>query len=179
MRPFFKSLTKKTYLLAVLVITLIFTLTILQMPGNTMVEAHADNPGYVAVNVLNTCEGKFSEFSDIGCENEIIESRAATTGPGSYTILLVPGRLKIHKLELTRVLEQKDLSFYNWRKLVETGKVTTARKEATVTLFNSEGEVLAQWKLTNTWPCEITYEMINGAYTEKVTIAYENYQRLK
>ena len=44
------------------------------------------------------------------------------------------------------------MDLYNWRKMVEQGKIASARKNIAVTLVDEEGNDAARWEFGNAWP---------------------------
>lgn len=131
----------------------------------------------VSVEVGTLASGYFNGFSGLGTESETIMHKIATKG--KEIISYLPGRLTTNQVELTRN-GTEDMDFYNWRKLVEDGNMTAARKEVTVVLYDQSMQPVAKWVLTNAWPCKIRYDMEDGGlFTEKVTLVYEKIQRVQ
>lgn len=44
------------------------------------------------------------------------------------------------------------MELYNWRKMIEQGKVSSVRKNIAVILIDEEGNDAAKWEFTNAWP---------------------------
>ena len=72
---------------------------------------------------------------------------------------------------------------WEWRKLVEQGKVKKARKSGSVVLFNQANQEVARWNFTDGWPSKITGPQAkadgNEVAIEELTIAHEGLQRVK
>jgi phage tail-like protein len=125
--------------------------------------------------------GAFQECTGLGSENEVVEYKAS--GPkGEYVIHKVPGRLKWNNITLKRgITDAMDL--WEWRKLVEEGKVEEARKNGSIIMFDQTGKEVARWNLTNAWPCKLTGPSPNAGENtpaiEELEITVEGYERVK
>ena len=79
------------------------------------------------------------------------------------------------------ITESMDL--YNWRKMVEQGKTTTARKNIAVILVDAEGNDAARWEFVNAWPCKYKGPDMNAegndVAIETLEITFESMQRVK
>src|SRR6476659_9413805 len=108
--------------------------------------------------------GAFRECTGLGSENEVVEYKAS--GPkGEQVIKKVPGRLKWNNITLKRGITDS-MDMWTWRKLVEEGKMTDARKNGTVTMFNQKGEAVAKWDFFNAWPSKLSGPSANAANNE-------------
>lgn len=162
----------------------LFTVVMLAMAAVFMVVAAPSSvsdrlsASYVSIDAgSGYCTGMFSEFSGIGSENEIVQ-RNITSNKGAYAVQNIPGKFATEKMVIKRNATN-DMGFYNWRKLVEDGNITAARKNVTVTLYDSSGIQKAVWNLTNAWPCSISYEFADMAVIETIAITYEKMQRVQ
>ena len=94
--------------------------------------------------------GAFRECTGLGSENEVVESKAS--GPdGKYIIKKIPGRMKWNNITLKRGITDA-MDMWKWRKMVEEGDIQGARRNGTITMFNTRGEPVARWKFVNAWP---------------------------
>jgi phage tail-like protein len=123
--------------------------------------------------------GAFRECTGLGSENEVVEYKAS--GPkGEQVIKKVPGRLKWNNITLKRGITDS-MDMWKWRKLVEEGKITEARKNGTVTMFNQKGEPIAKWDFVNAWPSKLSGPGANAANNEvaveELEITHEGYER--
>jgi len=134
-----------------------------------------------AVEFQGVIVGAFQECTGMGSENEVVEYKAS--GPkGEYVICKVPGRLKWNNITLKRgITDAMDL--WEWRKLVEEGKIDQARKNGSIVMFDQSGKELARWNFTNAWPCKLTGPSPNAgqntAAIEELEITHEGYVRVK
>lgn len=120
----------------------------------------------------------FREVSGIQAEIEVLPMKASSQGK-SFTAY-VPGRQTIGDITMRRYMT-KDMALWKWRKLVEDGKLTDARKNGTITACDQEGKALAKWDVTNAWPSKVSgpnpNATANEPATEEVTIVCESLKR--
>lgn len=124
--------------------------------------------------------GAFRECTGLGSENEIVEYKAS--GPkGEYVVKKVPGRLKWNNITLKRGITDA-MDMWKWRKLVEKGKIGEARKNGTITMYNQQGNPVAQWTFINAWPSKLTGPGANAANNEvaieEMELTHEGYERV-
>jgi phage tail-like protein len=124
--------------------------------------------------------GAFRECTGLGSENEVVEYKAS--GPrGEFVIKKVPGRLKWNNITLKRGITDS-MDMWQWRKLVEQGKVDEARKNGTITMYNQQGEPVARWNFVNAWPSKLTGPSANASNNEvaieELEITHEGYERV-
>ncbi len=124
--------------------------------------------------------GAFRECTGLGSENEVVEYKAS--GPkGEYVIKKVPGRLKWNNVTLKRGITDS-MDMWQWRKLVEQGKIADARKNGTITMYNQQGDAVAKWNFTNAWPSKLSGPSANASNNEvaieELEITHEGYERV-
>ena len=124
--------------------------------------------------------GAFRECTGLGSENEVVEYKAS--GPkGEYVIKKVPGRLKWNNVTLKRGITDS-MDMWQWRKLVEQGKIDDARKNGTITMYNQQGSAVARWNFTNAWPSKLSGPSANAGNNEvaieELEITHEGYERV-
>ncbi len=75
------------------------------------------------------------------------------------------------------------MELYNWRKMVEQGKVNQMRKNISVVLLDEEGNDAARWNFTNAWPSKYKAPDLNAKGNdiaiETLEIVFESMQRVK
>jgi len=125
--------------------------------------------------------GAFRECTGLGSENEIVEYKAS--GPkGEFVIKKVPGRMKWNNITLKRGITDT-MDMWQWRKLVEQGKIEEAYKNGSIVMFNQKGEEMARWDFVNAWPSKITGPTANANTNEigieELEITHEGYERVK
>jgi len=124
--------------------------------------------------------GAFRECTGMGSENEVVEYKAS--GPkGEYIMKKVPGRLKWNNITLKRGITDA-MDMWKWRKLVEQGKVTEARKNGSIVMFNQEGVEVSRWEFINAWPSKLTGPSANATNNEvgieELELTVEGYARV-
>ncbi len=125
--------------------------------------------------------GAFRECTGLGSENEVVEYKAS--GPkGEFVIKKVPGRMKWNNITLKRGITDA-MDMWQWRKLVEDGKIDDARKNGSIVMFNQEASEIARWNFVNAWPSKITGPAANATNNEvgieELEITHEGYERVK
>ncbi|MBW4436953.1 MAG: phage tail protein [Pleurocapsa minor GSE-CHR-MK-17-07R] len=130
------------------------------------------------LEVQGQLTGVFQEISGLGSENEVVEQKIMQNG--KEVIQKVPGRLKFTDVTLKAGIT-KNLEIWNWRKMVEEGKIMSARKNAMITALDRAGQPSAQWTFVNMWPSKVSGPQFqadsNSFVMEEVTLTFENYKR--
>jgi phage tail-like protein len=119
--------------------------------------------------------GYFSECTGMGSESEIIEHKIVDEG-GNEIIRKIPGRIRFYNVECYRGVTSS-LDLWQWRKLVEDGDMTQARKNAEIVMYNKSYNPLARWTLSNTWPSALVFGVDAGSAVEYVVLVSENTTR--
>jgi phage tail-like protein len=123
--------------------------------------------------------GVFSELQTItsAIEVELVEQTSATE-----TILKkLPGKRIPPTVTLKRGMT-RNIEMAAWHELVILGDIAAARKSCSLTMFNTQGDPVARYHLTDAWPqkVEIT-ELKAGAsevLMETVTLTCDFLQRV-
>lgn len=136
---------------------------------------------WFGVEFQGSVSGAFRECSGLGSENEVVEYKASGE-KGDFVVKKVPGRLKWNNITLKRgITDSMDL--WKWRKLVEQGNVTEARKNGSITMYDTKGTEIARWNFTNAWPSKLTGPSANAGNNEvaieELEIAHEGYERVQ
>lgn len=135
---------------------------------------------WFSIEFQGQVSGAFRECEGLGSSNEVVEYKASGE-KGEYVVKKVPGRLIWSSIVLRRgITDSMDL--WKWRKLVEQGNVTSARKNGTITMYNTQGTAVAKWNFINAWPSRITGPNVNaaenGVAIEELEITHEGYERV-
>lgn len=125
--------------------------------------------------------GAFQECTGLGSQNEVVEYKAS--GPrGEYIIKKVPGRMTWNNITLKRGITDA-MDMWQWRSIIEEGRVEEARKNGSIVMFNTSGEEIARWDFVSAWPNKLTGPTANGAANqvaiEEMEITHEGYKRVK
>ena len=131
------------------------------------------------IEVEGIISGFFTECSGLGSENEVVEHKVVGKG-GKEIIRKIPGRLKWGDVTLKRGITGS-MDFWEWRKMVEDGKVTNARKNGSIIMYDQEGEEVARWNFERGWPSKISGPSVktdsNEIVVEEMTIVHEYIKR--
>ncbi len=106
----------------------------------------------------------FKEVTGLDSESQVVEVTHA--GPkGTTTIFKIPGNIKYSNVTFRRGLTD-DKKLYEWRKLVEDGKIQEARKNGTITLYSPDMQVVRRYHFTGGWPCKLKGVMLDATKNE-------------
>ena len=132
------------------------------------------------VEIDGVVQASFCEVTMPDSSSEVIEYREGTeavsntrkqAGSITYSNLVL-------KWGLTASME-----LYNWRKMIEQGKISSSRRNMSVILMDEEGIDSARWDFTNAWPCKYKAPDLNAKGNdiaiETLEIAFESMQRVK
>ncbi len=126
-------------------------------------------------------EGFFTECSGLASENDVVEHKVVTKD-GHEIVQMIPGRLKWGPVTLKRGVTT-DVSFWDWRTLVEEGKMSDARAAVSLIMLDRDYKDIARWELANAWPSKISGPTFkadgNELGIEEVTIVHEGMKRTK
>ena len=136
---------------------------------------------HFALEVQDQIKGYFTECAGIGSENEIV-THSVVTEKGVEVVLKIPGRLKWGDITLKRgITDSMDL--WEWRKMIEDGKVKDARRNGSITMFDQELEARARWEFKNAWPSKVSGPSPkaegNEIVVEEITLVHEYIERVK
>jgi phage tail-like protein len=132
------------------------------------------------VEIDGIAQASFSEVILPESASEVIEHREGNSP--TNTILKQAGLVAFTNLILKWGLTAS-MDLYNWRKLVEQGKVTSARRNMSVALLDEEANEVARWNFSNAWPSKYKAPDLNGMGSsiaiEMLEIVFESMQRVK
>src|SRR4051812_46499902 len=86
------------------------------------------------IEVSGIIQGYFTEAAGLGSETEVIDHKIIGKD-GKEIIRKIPGRLKWGDVTLKRGITT-NLDFWDWRKMVEDGKVSNARKNGSIMMYD-------------------------------------------
>lgn len=133
-----------------------------------------------AIDVGGQVKGYFTEVSGIGSENEIVEQKVVNE-KGVEVVLKIPGRLKWGDVTLKRGITS-NLDLWDWRKMVEDGKVKDARRNGSIVMLDRELKEAARWNFVNAWPSKISGPAPkadgNEIGVEEMTLVHEFIERV-
>jgi phage tail-like protein len=119
---------------------------------------------------------QITEVSGLKMEQDVIELKQNTTD-GKYAVKKLPGRPKAGEVTVTRGLTE-DNSFEAWIKSSRFGKMSDARKNGAIIVYDYEGMAIKRYQLVNAWPKSLEIGTLKAGdtsvLTEKLSITYES-----
>jgi len=130
---------------------------------------------HFSLEVQGAVTGFFTEIGGLGSETEVVDHKIVTP-EGHEVIQKIPGRLKWGEITLKRGVTA-EMDMWKWRKLVEDGKISNARKNGSIVMYDEALKEIARWNFTNGWPSKINGPQLqadSNAYgVEELTIVHE------
>jgi phage tail-like protein len=127
-----------------------------------------------------TLTGFFAEVSGVGSESEVVE-RKMTDENGNDFVRKIPGRLTYTDVTLRRGVTAT-LDIWEWRQTVEEGKITDARKNCSLIMFDASGAPAARWDFLNAWPSKVSGPEMktdsNDFAVEELVLVHEGLKRV-
>jgi phage tail-like protein len=134
---------------------------------------------HFGLEVAGTLSGYFTHVGGLGSETEVIEHKVVSDG-NKEVVQMLPGRLKWTPITLKRGITS-NLDIWDWRQSVVEGKISDARKAASIIAYDDAATPIARWDLTNAWPSKVTgpeFDSTSGNIMfEEVTIVFEGVVR--
>ena len=135
-----------------------------------------------ALKLEGDLAGFFTEASGVGSEHEVVDHKVVNA-KGQEIIRKIPGRMKWSDVTLKRGITQ-DLEIWRWRQTVVEGKMSQARKNCTIEMFDrTYGEPVAIWHFYNAWPSKVSGPSLksdsNEYGIEEITFVHEGMYREK
>lgn len=132
------------------------------------------------VEIDGISQAQFKECSGLDSKSEIIEYKEANK-KGVTIVRKQPGTLSWSEIVLKRgITDVKEL--WDWRKLVEQGKIDDARKNGSIVLYNQADDEVARWDFVDGWPSQVSGPTAdaesNEIALEELTIAHEGLERV-
>ena len=142
-----------------------------------------DSDPLIGFNYRLEIEGKlagyFTEVSGIGSEHEIVEHKVVDDN-GREIVQKIPGRLKWENVTLKRGITDA-MDIWDWRKLVEDGKMGDARTNCSIIMMDRNYEDVARWDFVEAWPSKVSGPSVksdsNEFGVEEVTLVHEGMVR--
>ena len=132
------------------------------------------------VEIDGISQASFSEVILPESASEVIEHREGSSP--TNTILKQAGLVAFTNLILKWGMTSS-MDLYNWRKLVEQGKVSSARRNMSVVLLDEDAMEAARWNFSNAWPSKYKGPELNAMGSsmaiEMLEIVFETMQRVK
>jgi phage tail-like protein len=133
------------------------------------------------VKIEGGVSGFFTSCEGLGSESEVVEHKIMSEGVKDSIIRKIPGRLKWGDVTLKRGITT-NLDMWTWRKQVEDGLVSSARKDGSIIMYDQEGTEVARWNFRAAWPSKISGPSVgsdsNEVGVEELTIVHEGITRV-
>ena len=108
------------------------------------------------VEIDSIIQAGFSEATIPDSTSDIIEYRE---GNWPTYVRKLPGLTKHGNFTLKWGVTDS-MELYNWRKLVEQGKMKDARKNIAVILMDEEGNPASRWEFGGAWPQQLNQFLV-------------------
>jgi phage tail-like protein len=136
---------------------------------------------HYSIEIDSVTVAQFQEVSGIGSELDVVELKE-NTKDGKYVIHKLPGNKKPPNITLKRAKNSsKDL--WDWHEKIRQGKVSDARKNGSVVLYNYDHAEVGRYNFVNGWPSKVSMSSLkagsNEVLMEEVTIVCEDLLRVK
>ena len=123
----------------------------------------------------------FSQASGFNNNHEVVDHKAVDSS-GREVIQKIPGGLTWDDITLSRGISDS-MDLWEWRQKVIDGKVTEARANGSVIMYNQAMEEVVRFNFINGWPSswkgpDVSAED-NAVAVEEITIAHEGLVRKK
>jgi phage tail-like protein len=141
------------------------------------------DPGGTITTFTLTVDGRqVAAFGDLVSMTSGVESETLVTTNGDKIVkTLLPSKRMPDSVILRRGLSDS-LELSAWHELVINGDVAAARRNATLTLFQSDGTPVARYHLENAWPSKLEVGELTTAgaelVAETVTLVCDRIQRV-
>lgn len=123
----------------------------------------------------------FQELSGVTSEIDVIELKQ-NTADGKYVIHKLPGNRKPPNITLKRG-KDTSMDMWNWHQKVYQGKVSDARKNGSIVLYDYDHTEVGRYNFVNAWPSKVSMSTLksgaNEVLMEEVTIVCEELERVK
>lgn len=127
------------------------------------------------LEVSGIMSGYFTSVSGLGDTSEVAEHNVVGES-GLEVVRKIPGRITNSDITLKRAITT-NMDAWDWRKMVENGNVSEARKNGSIIMYSQEGDEVARWNFERAWPSKIEADSIDsGGSTvmqESITIVFE------
>ena len=136
---------------------------------------------HFSIEIDGVTIAQFQEVSGLTSELDVIELKQ-NTPDGKYVIHKLPGNRKPPSITLKRGKNgSKDL--WDWHEKIFQGKVSDARKNGSVVLYNYDHSEVGRYNFVNAWPSKVSMGALkagsNEILMEEITIVCEELERVK
>jgi len=136
---------------------------------------------HFCIEIDGVQDATFRDCAGLDSETEIIEQKEAGKN-GVVVLRKLPGKLKWSNVTLKRGITDS-MSLWEWRKKVEDGKISEARKTGSIVVYDTENKEVARYNFKDCWPSKVTGPSLNAAgnevAVEEVVLVHEGLERVK
>ncbi len=129
------------------------------------------------VEIDGIVQAGFSEVTLPDSTQDVVEYREGSEPP---VLRKLPGLAKFGNVTLKWGVTDS-LELYEWRRLVETGKINEARRNVAIIVLDDEGQPAARWEFYEAWPSKYDAPDLNAkgneVAIETLEIAHEGMKR--
>ncbi len=129
------------------------------------------------VEIDGIIQAGFSEVTLPDSTQDVVEYREGNEPP---TLRKLPGLAKFGNVTLKWGVTDS-LELYEWRRLVEIGKISEARRNVAIIVLDDEGQPAARWEFYEAWPSKYDAPDLNAkgneVAIETLEIAHEGMKR--
>jgi phage tail-like protein len=133
------------------------------------------------VEIDQVTMAQFKEVSGLSAEISVIEQKENKNG-GIPVIKKYPGAKKWGDITLKRGKTNDD-AWWKWIKEVQEGKIDTARRNASIVLFDAALGEKARWNITNAWISKVSVGSLQAGASEMLveecTLVHEGLEYVK
>jgi phage tail-like protein len=121
-------------------------------------------------------------FSEVTIPDSTTEAVDYREGKDQFTRKLL-GQTKHGNVSLKWGITDSMELYDNWYKLVQQGKISSARRNMAIILLNDEGAPSARWEFENAWPIKYKAPDLsakgNDVAIETLEVVHEGMKRVK
>ncbi len=137
---------------------------------------------FFSVDFGKHLSGPFKSIDGLESKVEVVKLKQSTKDGKTVTIHTVGNSNLGGEITLKRAMTS-NMEMWDWRKLVEEGKMPDARVNGTITIYDEEQKASAKWDLLNCWPSSVSGPDLtaksNDPAMETIVIVHEGITRSK
>jgi phage tail-like protein len=122
----------------------------------------------------------FSECRLPASRTEVVEYREGSDLPTPRKLW---GLTEYEPLVLSVGLSRDTQELFEWRRQVQNGRLTEARRDIAVVLLDAEGEPAARWEFRRAWPAEYDAPDLDASESvvaiERLVVVHEGMERVE
>lgn len=122
---------------------------------------------HFAIEIDGVTIAQFQEVSGITSELDVIELKQ-NTKDGKYIVHKLPGNRKPPTITLKRG-KDTSMDLWNWHQQIYQGKISDARKNGSIVLYDYEHNEVGRYNFVNAWPSKVTLGALKSGAAEVLT----------